>query len=298
MKAVDLFSGCGGLSLGMENADIEVIAAFDNWDQAIEVYRANFDHLILKHDLTDIESSVESVKKFRPDIIVGGPPCQDFSTAGQRSEGKRANLTVAFAEIVKQVKPKWFVMENVARAKNSQAYRNAEALLENAGYGITATVLDASYCGVPQRRKRFFSIGKLGESKGFLDEIITRRLATTEMTIRQYFGDSFPVEHYYRHPRNYSRRGVFTIDEPAPTVRGVNRPIPKGYKRHPGDPISPSRVRPLTTEERSLIQTFPANYKWIGTKTAKEQMIGNAVPVGLAEFVGRCVNEYNKRSAK
>jgi DNA (cytosine-5)-methyltransferase 1 len=113
------------------------------------------------------------------------------------------------------------------------------------------------------------------------------------MTIRDYFGNSLGVNHYYRHPRNYNRRGIFSIDEPSPTVRGVNRPLPKGYKGHSADsaPIS-NDIRPLTTLERSYIQTFPKNFQWSGTKTALEQLIGNAVPVKLAEFVGNCLQEY------
>lgn len=78
------------------------------------------------------------------------------------------------------------------------------------------------------------------------------------MTLRDYYGDSLGFEYYYRHPRNYSRRAVFSIDEPAPTMRGVNRPVPKGYHGHPNDacPIYEG-MHVLTTEERGWIQTFP-----------------------------------------
>jgi DNA (cytosine-5)-methyltransferase 1 len=298
MKTVDLFAGCGGLSQGMINAGFSVVAAIDNWDPALEVYRANFrGHPTLKHDLSDIESTVAIINELKPRIIVGGPPCQDFSTAGPRAEGARANLTVAFAEIVASVRPEWFVMENVARAYKSTAYKLAEKKLVQAGYGVTPVILNASYCGVPQRRKRFFCIGKHGENDGFLSETIDALKSDAEMTVRQYFGGRFPVEHYYRHPRNYTRRAVFSIDEPAPTVRGVNRPVPKGYKRHAGDTADPKSIRPLSTEERAMLQTFPSSFNWIGTKTAKEQMIGNAVPVGLAEFVARCVLGYKKRKS-
>ena len=110
------------------------------------------------------------------------------------------------------------------------------------------------------------------------------------MTLRDYFGNSLGFEFYYRHPRNYSRRAVFSIDEPAPTMRGVNRPVPKGYPGHKNDacPVT-SDLHALTTGERALIQTFPNDYKWVGNKTDVEQMIGNAVPVNLAEFVGETV---------
>jgi len=119
------------------------------------------------------------------------------------------------------------------------------------------------------------------------------------MTVREYLGDELDIDYYYRHPRNYSRRGIFSVDEPAPTVRGVNRPVPDGYKGHPGDPIKVSRkLRPLTTSERARLQTFPANFKWVGSKTDLEQMIGNAVPVRLAEFVAKAILEYAEISYK
>ncbi len=114
------------------------------------------------------------------------------------------------------------------------------------------------------------------------------------MTIRDYLGDSLGLDFYYRHPRNYNRRGVFSIDEPSPTVRGVNRPIPSGYKINSCDPegINLNDIRPLTTIERSYIQTFPKTFKFDGTKTNLEQMIGNAVPVELAKYVAESINIY------
>jgi DNA (cytosine-5)-methyltransferase 1 len=292
MKVVDLFAGCGGLALGFQAPDYEVVAAFDNWDAAIEVYRANLPHPIFKQDLSEVASSAQEVRKFNPNIIVGGPPCQDFSHAGKRSEGDRANLTVSFSEIVVSVRVEWFVMENVDRAQASSAFREAQALFRRAGYGLTTVVLDASLCGVPQRRKRLVCVGKLNEDDGFLTPAIESRLARKPMTIRDYFGDELDTEYYYRHPRNYARRGIYSLDEPAATVRGVNRPIPAGYKRHPRDPANPKKARPLTTDERARVQTFPSGYKWFGTKTDQEQMIGNAVPAKLAQFVAQCISDY------
>ena len=292
-RVVDLFAGCGGLSKGFELGGFDVVAAVENWDPAIECYKENFDHPVLKQDLGDVESSVSLIKRYKPDIVIGGPPCQDFSHAGKRIEASRASLTDSFAQIVASIKPRCFVMENVARARNSNAYAEAREIFKNAGYGITERVLTASYCGVPQRRKRFFCIGVLGEKDGFLDDILTAHLSKKEMTVRDYLGDSLDTEYYYRHPRNYNRRAIYSIDEPAPTMRGVNRPIPKGYPGHPKDACKVSdKVRPLTTLERSLIQTFPANFKWIGSKTDREQMIGNAVPVNLGRFVARALLRF------
>jgi DNA (cytosine-5)-methyltransferase 1 len=154
-------------------------------------------------------------------------------------------------------------------------------------------VLDASYCGVPQIRKRFFCIGVLHETNGFMSEIVDNAIHKKRMTVREYLGKEIDVEHYYRHPRNYSRRAVFSIDEPSATIRGVSRPIPNGYKGHHRDSSEiDATLRPLTTLERACIQTFPKNFQWIGSKTDIEQMIGNAVPVKLAKFIAECLKEY------
>lgn len=293
IRTVDLFSGCGGMSLGFQNAGFEIAAAFDNWKPAVEVYRDNFDHPIYDFDLGS-EESKEFIKELNPNLIIGGPPCQDFSSAGKRDDTLgRADLTISYAEIVSTVKPKYFVMENVERIKKSRILREAIKILKSAGYGISMEVLDASYCGVPQARKRFFMVGCLSENDDFLLPYFSKNFSKEQMTIFDYLGDSLGVEHYYRHPRSYKRRGVFSIHEPSPTIRGVNRPIPSGYPKHPGDTADVSgNVRPLSTIERSYIQTFPKDFIFNGSKTNLEQIIGNAVPVKLGEFVARALTEY------
>lgn len=295
MQTVDLFAGCGGLSLGLVQSGFEVTAALDNWDPAIEVYRANFNHDVIKQDLGDVNSSIDVVNRYSPQLIAGGPPCQDFSSAGlQNFSGTRADLTFKFAEIVCGVKPKYFIMENVERIRKSQVLKEVISQFSEAGYGQTAVILDASYCGAPQSRMRFFLIGGLGENNQFLLGHLQRNLRHEPMTMREYFGSRLGIEHYYRHPRNYNRRAIYGLDEPSATIRGVNRPIPPGYVLNPNDPsgITIDQVRPLTTAERAQVQTFPKNFKFLGTKTAQEQMIGNAVPVALGAFVGSALLEF------
>lgn len=290
MKCIDLFSGCGGLSLGFERAGHEIVGAFDVWKPAIEVYNHNFKHQCRFLDMSDLDSAIESLSRYDFNSIIGGPPCQDFSHAGLRTEGKRANLTVNYSKIVSHFMPEWFVMENVDRAMNSSAFASARNVFKSAGYGLNERVLDASYCGVPQKRKRLFVIGRRGASDGFLNAVFDASLSAKPLTPREYMGEELGLDHYYRHPRNYSRRGVFSVDEPAPTVRGVNRPIPKGYPGHHGDTskLTPE-LRPLTTKERARLQTFPASFILTGTKTNLEQLIGNAVPVELAAHVGNAI---------
>lgn len=293
MNTVDLFAGCGGMSLGFQNAGFNLVAAFEFWDIAAKCYEKNFNHPVFKSDLSNVKSAVEQIRRFSPELIIGGPPCQDFSHAGKRVESSRASLTESYAKIIENIKPQYFVMENVDRAQKSKAFEKAENIFKNAGYGLTKIVLDASKCGVPQKRKRFFCIGALGKDDDFMKKNLESGLSQKSTTLRDYFGDTLDFEYYYRHPRNYNRRAIFSIDEPAPTIRGVNRPVPKGYPGHPNDacPIS-ENVRALTTLERSLIQTFPATFKWCGNKTEMEQMIGNAVPVKLAEYVALKLKQY------
>lgn len=301
MRTVDLFAGCGGLSLGLSQAGIDVVAAYENWKPAIEVYKANFTHPIYELDLSDVEQAVDHIAQYHPDMIVGGPPCQDFSSAGKRNEnGARADLTLSFAEIVKRSQPNWFVMENVERINKSKIYQMAKSAFSNAGYGLTEMVIDASLCGVPQKRKRMFLIGKLSEEDNFLKDILHSALTTKPMTLKEYFAGEFELEFYYRHPRSYTRRGIFSIDEPSPTIRGVNRPIPPKYQFHEGDAVKDlTKVRPFTTAERARIQTFPKGFIWKATtKSTAEQLIGNAVPVKLGEFVGLAIQLYIQKQAR
>lgn len=293
-RLIDLFAGCGGMSLGFQNAGFEVIAAYDFWQAAIDIYKENFQHPIYKVDLSQKEIS-EELAAANPDIIIGGPPCQDFSIAGKREfEGKRANLTLIYSNIISAVKPRWFVMENVYNIEKSPVFAQAVSNFRKAGYGITKRIWDASYMGVPQMRKRYFVIGKLGAPDDFLMPSLLKGLTEKRMTVRQYLKDSpLDTEYYYMHPRSYARRSIFSIDEPSATIRGVNRPIPSGYQFHPADKTRDiNLVRSLTSKERSYLQTFPAEFIFVGAKTDIEQAIGNAVPVKMAEYIAKRIIRY------
>jgi len=293
MRTVDLFCGCGGMSLGFVNAGFDVVAAFDSWKQAIAVYAANFQHPAHVCDMHE-EDAVQAVKRYRPEVVVGGPPCQDFSSAGpNRPSSKRAGLLERFVDVIETVQPRFFVMENVPRSRLRPVFARAEKRLHALGYGLTLRVLDASRCGVPQTRERMFLVGALGAPDDFLGRRLDSGLARKPLTLRDYFGDALGTDFYFRVPTNYSRRGVFSIDEPSATIRAVDRPIPKGYPGHPDDPapIGPD-VRALTVLERSYIQTFPRTFTFQGTKSNLNTMIGNAVPVKLAEYVASALKQY------
>lgn len=293
MRTVDLFCGCGGMSLGFQEAGFELVAAFDSWRPALEVYRSNFEHPGILADLSDPTFDHE-IAAYRPDVIVGGPPCQDFSSAGpNRPASKRAGMLDRFVQIVSCSRPQYFVIENVPRSRLRPVFRRCESKLHDLGYGLTLRILDASRCGVPQTRERLFLIGGLDVPDDFLGNRLDDHLSQKSMTLRDYFGSSLGTEFYFRVPTNYQRRGVFSIDEPSVTIRGVDRPIPKGYPGHPDDsaPIGPG-VRAFTVLERSYIQTFPRSFRFSGTKSDLNMMIGNAVPVNLAKYVATGLMSY------
>lgn len=292
MKTVDLFAGCGGLSLGFQNAGHEILVACELSPAAVDCYNQNFNtHEAVQIDLSNTAAAIRVLRRYgKPDIIVGGPPCQDFSSAGQRKEGRRAALTRSFAEIVCNIKPKYFVMENVARARHSETYASARSLFRKTGYGLTELVLDASYYGVPQRRKRFVCVGCINSKNHFLDEVLLTEASIVPMSVKDKYKD-FPLEVYYRHPRSYKRRAIFSVNEPAPTIRGVNRPMPSTYVPHKNDAGINGSCRALTYKERAMLQTFPDEYNWKGFSNAQiEQMIGNAVPIALGEKIARSIS--------
>jgi DNA (cytosine-5)-methyltransferase 1 len=285
------------MSLGFEKAGFKIVGAFDNWTNAVEVYKKNLTHPVSLHDLSDIKKTVKIVKKLRPQIIIGGPPCQDFSSAGKRDVTLgRADLTIKFTATVLGVRPPWFVMENVEQIKKSHILKKIIANFIGAGYGLTAVILDASLCGVPQIRTRFFLVGSLGCKHNQIKNTFRQMLSEKRMTVKDYLKDSINISFYYRHPRNYNRRAFYSVDEPSATIRGVNRPVPPNYKLSKCDPpdIDIRKVRPLTTIERSYIQTFPKGFKFTGAKTDMEQMIGNAVPVNLSKFVADAIISFIK----
>lgn len=286
------------MSLGFEQAGVDVVAAFDKWAPAVEIYRANFNHPIYEKDLCD-EDSVDQIRSMAPDLIMGGPPCQDYSIAGKREQGERANLTIRFADIVAGVKPAWVVFENVYNIERFGTLPKMKETLKKAGYGLSCTVLDASRCGVPQARKRFILVGHLGSEDGFFDEALSAGLADKQMTVREYLGNKLGTQYYYMHPRSYARRAVFSIDEPSATIRGINRPIPANYKRHHADAAAISDgVRALTAKERSYLQSFPEEFQLPGAKTNVELAIGNAVPPALAKYIASRIVAFEKDLTK
>ncbi|WP_181168817.1 DNA (cytosine-5-)-methyltransferase [Mesorhizobium sp. B2-4-17] len=349
LRVVELYAGAGGMGLGLRRAGFELVRAYDHMQCAVDVYNRNLGYHAVVADLGNVASIAPEICKLRPDMIVGGPPCQDFSPAGARVEGERANHTRTFALYVCAAAPAWFMMENVQRARNSSAWADAREMLKNAGYGLTQLVVNAARYGVPQKRQRLIVVGCRGERDGFLLGSIQHAAAPEPMSLRAVFDDRLG-DHVYNHPRTPGRRGVWSVDSPSPTIRNARRPQPATYEPHPNDSnyemvaasatsspsnevtglyfrpyhdargvysldepapsiVRTSRERPrssyiacphpddptpamsayiLTQRDTSLIQGFPVDWDWSGCLSRDiDQMIANAVPAPMAAALGK-----------
>lgn len=270
------------MSLGLRSAGFELVQAYDAWQPAIDTYRANVGHHIWSHDLKDILGVGAMLAQLQPDMICGGPPCQDYSIAGERREGENASMTKAFAMLVVVARPSWFLMENVELATKSQAWAEARTMLQRAGYGLTECKLDASFYGVAQARKRLFVVGRLGERDGFLTSALMAARSERQTTLGDLFGEDHPP--IYVAPRFTRNKAVWHVDGPAPTIIASSwRPIPAS--RH----VLEGTVAP-TLAQMGQIQGFPADWEWLGgSKHENMKLIANAVPPKVAETIGRAI---------
>lgn len=167
-KAISLFSGAGGCSLGFKNAGYDIIYASDFDKAAIDTYKTNFPGTRTEvKDIKDIDFNElleeNNLKSGELDFLIGGPPCQGFSTAGTRFwDDPRNSLLKEYVRCLSTIKPKWFLMENVegllTSKKGEYIFEAAKAFID-LGYNIRIDKIYAHEYGVPQRRKRVFVIG-------------------------------------------------------------------------------------------------------------------------------------------
>lgn len=172
---IDLFSGCGGMSLGFEQAGFKCLLAIDCWEDALITYRHNrkdANTLCSDIDKIDTASLVADFRDLNVDLIIGGPPCQGFSIAGKRIVNDERNaLYKSFVRFVAAFRPRAFVMENVPNILSMAGGVIRDAIVEEfteLGYKVEYKVLMASDYGVPQNRRRAFFVGLLdGQSFEF-----------------------------------------------------------------------------------------------------------------------------------
>lgn len=316
MDIISLFSGCGGLDLGFQQAGFNVVWA-NEYDKSIwETYKFNHANTQLdKRDIRNIKS--EEI----PDCIgiIGGPPCQSWSEAGAKRgiDDSRGQLFYEYIRIVRDKQPLFFVAENVSgilTARHKPAFINILHLFEEVGYKIYYKMLNAKNFKVPQDRQRVIIVGysqKMGKVFEFPrtgNKILTLKDAISDLELIEpiKFGDK--VTNYRTGVANHeyldmgfssiymSRNRVRSWSEPSFTIQAGGRHAPL----HPQankmilvdkdkrifDPNSPQPYRRLSVRECARIQTFPDEFIFKYNHIADGyKMVGNAVPVNLARIL-------------
>ena len=170
MKAVSLFAGVGGFDLALERNGISVVASVEIDKKAQKVLEKHFPNSKIFDDVCTITGKDLYELGFEPadGILVGGFPCQDLSVAGKRAglEGSRSGLFWEIYRLLEETKTKFFILENVPgllSSNNGRDFGIVIGALAQLGYGVAWRVLDAQYFGIPQRRKRVFIVGCLGD---------------------------------------------------------------------------------------------------------------------------------------
>jgi DNA (cytosine-5)-methyltransferase 1 len=351
LTTIDVFSGCGGLSLGFERAGFEIVASYDNWKPAVETYNRNFNHAAQLAELNDCSALPKAT------VIVGGPPCQGFSSAGLRqAEDHRNTLVRVFAGLIARHKPSAFVFENVEGFLTQADGRFVFDLLEpliDAGYRIHLRKVNAAHYGVPQHRKRVLAIGGLGWDPTFPEHTHSALGAPGAKLANGYHlpftptlaealdglpppkkgatGEEDTFNHIYSRfnegdrqrahllkpgqrmrdlPEelwhdSYRRRAYRRVMDGTPTARRGGAPA--GLRRLSADEpskaitsgalrdfVHPTEDRPLTIRECARLQTFPDDFVFCGTQGEIIQLIGNAVPIKLAQHIAMALKEELK----
>ena len=209
LTCLDLFCGCGGFSLGMQRAGFKILAAIDFNEEAITTFKANFPNILcFRKDLTKFSPN-ELAKKLgvnRVDVIVGGPPCQGFSSVRQVNaanhgsrvrKDKRRWLYRSFLEYVSAFQPKVFVMENVMgiqSAAKGKFFTLVQSDARQLGYRVHPQVEEAWKLGVPQKRRRQLIIGVRNEVPGYFSSDLSPAKRSSAMTVLwDAIGDLPPV---------------------------------------------------------------------------------------------------------
>lgn len=303
MKVVSLFSGAGGLDIGFEAAGFEPVVCVDNDPESCKTLRLNTNWSVFEGDVREF-SYVGSV-----DGVIGGPPCQGFSTAGKGDPDDPRNfLWKEYFRIVSQTKPSFIVLENVTGmllAKNRKHFEELVSSLEALGFFVNYGILNAADFGVAQSRRRLFLLA----GRGFAIPL-PQPTVSTPKTVKQAIGDlekkSKIANHQFNkhaphvvarwdllgpgeNDPNY-RRARLDPNSPSPTIRAGGGYGPRGDHLagfHP--PIHYKFPRQLTVREAARLQGFPDDWVFGGSKTAQGRQVGNAVAPPVAEAVAKSV---------
>lgn len=324
--AIDLFSGCGGLSLGLEKAGFNITTAIEIDPLAAKTYKRNHpDTFVIQEDVSKISISnlrkITGLKKGGLDLLAGCPPCQGFSRIKRKNKkafnDPRNNLILEFARLVRELRPKLVLLENVPGLAQDRRFRKFLKQLDETGYKYKWGILDAADFGVPQRRKRLIMMASrignvnlpkpLGSRKsvrqtiGFLPRPAistdplqkllihnTERIHNMIGMIPKDGGSRSALSKKYLldcHIKTEGFRDVYgrmKWNDVSPTLTGGCFNPSKGRFLHP------RQNRAITMREAALLQSFPTNYFFDSAAglISNARLIGDALPPKFGEAQG------------
>lgn len=329
---VSLFTGAGGLDIGFEETGkFKVICASDIEEECGRTYNYNYPTVpFISRDIRTITAKqiLEETDGALPDVIVGGPPCQGFSVMGDKNSGDPRNLLFeAYARLVKNLKPKCFVFENVKGVKtmfNGKYLVDIANSFSTLGYDVYFDVLDSSEYGVPQKRERVIIVGTRLDAAYQYPSKTT--VSVGNLKVKKNVGEAimdlsavsdFPNHIALNHSETVIRRyklipegGKLPPPEELPIdIRRKN--FGNTYNRLdrlkcsptmvPGNnafPVHPTLNRSLTPREAARIQTFPDSFIFTGDRRRQCIMVGNAVPPLLGARLANSIYEHIENKNK
>lgn len=340
---VDSFSGAGGLALGLSKAGFEILLSFDIDKRCIESIQNNpkyFTHPTLCEDIRNMLGGrlldMVGLKQGELFLLAGGPPCQGFSVQRiGKDTDLRNEIVLLYGKLIEEVRPMFFVMENVSGIQGKRGKAILAELIEemeSIGYHVHKHLVNAEDYGVPQRRKRIVLVGErndigltyifpkpTGEKYTVRDTIaflppppedgkphpdypLHRRDRLSEKNLqriqalqqgqgrdhlpKELLADCHKVDSAIIGHRNVY--GRMSWDEVAPTITARFDSFTRGQFGHPDQP------RSISLCEGALLQTFPLDFIFKGTKIEIARQIGNAVPPKLAKAIGDSIITYYK----
>ena len=325
-KYIDLFCGAGGLSLGFEKAGFQNVFSVEFNPDCVKTYSKNFPHHnIIFEDIRNIDNSKinELTENSEIDIVIGGPPCQGFSLAGNIGrnsiDDERNTLFEEFVRVVSFVQPKIFIMENVASMATHHKGATIKKVVkefESAGckYKVKYEILNSVDYGVAQERRRIVIVGVRNDiNTEFLypkkqDKLFTIKDVIDDLPELKSGQDSdIPNHTAMKHSEqmlqkmSYIKDGGNRMDIPEhlrPKSGDIRKYIRYNSKKPSvcvtGDMrkiFHYEQNRALTARELARIQSFPDDFVFEGTSIQIQQQIGNAVPPKLAYQIALQVKE-------
>jgi DNA (cytosine-5)-methyltransferase 1 len=324
IQTLDLFAGAGGLSIGFHEAGFKTVAAVESDSYAAQTFAHHSPSTNVLNE--DIQSVGLAIFRRKVDVVIGGPPCQPFSSGGRRDAHQdERDMIPAFLKSLELIQPNAFVMENVPGltvGERFQYFGNVLHAMKSLGYTVEWRVVSAVDYGVPQKRRRLFIIGMRDQSFRFPKATYgpgTNRphVTVSDVLPQHQVGDpNTAIVTYAKLPdlRPSPFDGLMfngggrPVDRQAPShtilaSAGGNKThffddldVVPAYHRHllaSGEPYvgTVPGARRLTTLESAILQTFPPETKFCGPRSAQYRQIGNAVPPLLSQVLARALAE-------